>query len=148
MRLELAVPEAATSAVTTGGTVTFDVAAHPGREFSGIVTRLSPKLRTQSRDQLVEVEVDNAGGPLRPGMFAVARLVTGHDRLPTIPVTAITGRAPAERAFVVQNGRIEERIVSTGARRDGRAPVKKGLRAGEVVVDNPGDAVRDGARVK
>ena len=63
-------------------------------------------------------------------------------------VTAITGRAPAERAFVVQNGRIEERIVSTGARRDGRAPVKKGLRAGEVVVDNPGDAVRDGARVK
>lgn len=148
LRLELAVPEAATASVAAGGTVTFEVAARPGQEFSGIITRFSPKLRTQSRDQLVEVEVDNANGALRPGMFAVARLVTGHDRLPTIPVTAVTGRAPAERAFVVKNGRIEERIVSTGARRDGRAPVKKGLSNGEVVVDHPGDSVRDGARVK
>ncbi len=148
LRLELAVPEAATAAVGAGGTVTFEVAAHPGREFSGAIARLSPKLRAQSRDQLVEVEVDNASGALRPGMFAVARLVTGEERLPTIPATAITGRAPAERAFVVENGRVEERVISTGTRRDGRAAVKKGLRAGEVVVDKPGDGVRDGVRVK
>ena len=148
LRLELAVPEPAMAAVSAGKTVTFGVAAYPGREFSGVITRLSPKLRTQSRDQLVEVGVDNASGTLSPGMFAVARLTTGQDRLPTIPVSAIAGRAPAERVFVVRNSRVEERIVSTGARQDGRAPVKKGLAVGEVVVKNPTDSVRDGARVK
>ena len=148
LRLELAVPEPAMTSVSAGKTVTFEVSAYPEHEFSGVITRLSPKLRAQSRDQLVEVEVDNANGKLNPGMFAVARLVTGHDRLPTVPVTAITGRAPAERVFVVKNSRVVERVVSTGARRDGRAPVKKGLAAGEVVVTNPTDAVRDGARVK
>jgi membrane fusion protein (multidrug efflux system) len=148
LRLELSVPEPAMTAVGTGKTVTFEVAAYPEREFSGSITRLSPKLRAQSRDRLVEVEVDNANGTLSPGMFAVARLVTGHDRLPTVPATAVAGRAPAERVFVVKNSRVEERIVSTGAHRDGRAPVKKGLAVGEVVVTNPTEAVRDGVRVK
>ena len=148
LRLELAVPEPAMTAIRTGKTVTFEVSAYPEHEFSGVITRLSPKLRAQSRDQLVEVEVDNASGKLNPGMFAVARLVTGHDRLPTVPATAIAGRAPAERVFVVKNSRIEERVISTGARRDGRVPVKKGIATGEVVVNNPTDAVSDGARVK
>jgi RND family efflux transporter MFP subunit len=148
LRLELAVPEAATAAVKAGGTVTFEVAAYPGRDFSGVIGRLSPKLRPQSRDQLVEVEIDNANGVLRPGMFAVARLLVGEDKLPAIPVTAVTGRAPAERVFVIKNGRLEERVVSTGGRIGDRVAVKKGLAAGEVIVARPTDAVRDGVSVK
>ena len=148
LRLELAVPEAATAAVKTGGTVTFEVGAYKGRDFSGVIGRLSPKLRLESRDQLVEVEIDNANGVLRPGMFAVARLVVGEDKLPTVPVTAVSGRAPAERVFVVKNARAEERVVSTGGRIGDRIALKKGLAAGEVVIARPTDAVRDGVSVK
>jgi len=148
LRLELAVPEAATAAVKAGGTVTFEVGAHPGRDFSGVIGRLSPKLRPQSRDQLVEVEIDNANGVLRPGMFAVARLLVGEDKMPTVPATAVSGRAPAERVFVVKNDRAEERIVSTGERIGDRVALKKGLVAGEVVIARPTDAVRDGVSVK
>jgi membrane fusion protein, multidrug efflux system len=148
LRLELAVPETATAAVSTGGTVTFEVAAYPEREFKGTIGRLSPKLRAQSRDQIVEVAVDNASEALRPGMFAVAQLVVGQDRLPTVPATAVVGRAPAERVFVVKGSRVEERIVSTGGRGDDRVAVKKGLATGEIVVTLPSDRVRDGVRVK
>jgi RND family efflux transporter MFP subunit len=148
LRVELAVPEAATTAVRAGGTVTFEVAAYPGREFSGVIERLSPKLRTQSRDQLVEVEIDNTSGTLRPGMFAIARLAVGEDRIPSLPVSAVVGRAPAERVFVVKDSRIEERVVSTGVRRNDRVAVTKGLTAGERVVLRPSEQIRDGVRVK
>ncbi|HEX6276038.1 MAG TPA: efflux RND transporter periplasmic adaptor subunit [Polyangiaceae bacterium] len=148
LRVELAVPEAATGAAKAGGVVTFEVAAYPGREFSGVIGRLSPKLRTQSRDQLVEVEIDNASGALRPGMFAVARLAVGEDRLPSLPASAVVGRAPAERVFVVKDSRVEERVVSTGQRRGDRVAVKKGVAPGDVVVIGPAEGIRDGVRVQ
>lgn len=148
LRLELAVPEAVTSAVSAGGTVTFDVTAHPGREFSGVVGRLSPKLRAQSRDQLIEVAIDNADGALRPGMFATARLVIGEDRLPSVPASAVVGRSPSERVFVVKNSRVEERIVSTGVKSGDRVAMRKGVLAGEVVVLSPNEKLTDGATVR
>ena len=122
--------------------------AHPGRDFSGTIGRLSPKLRLESRDQLVEVEIDNANGVLRPGMFAVAHLLVGEDKLPTVPITAVGGRAPSERVFVIKDARAEERIVSTGGRIGNRVAVKKGLATGEVVIARLSDAVRDGVNEK
>jgi membrane fusion protein (multidrug efflux system) len=148
LRVELAVPESATASVKVGGSVTFGVAAYPGREFTGVLLRLSPKLRTQSRDQLVEVEVDNTSGALRPGMFVTADLTVGERTVPSVPVSAVSGRAPAERAFVVKNGRVEERIVATSTRRGDRVFVTKGLAAGEAVVLRPSERVRDGVFVK
>jgi membrane fusion protein, multidrug efflux system len=148
LRLELAVPESATSAVKAGGTVTFEVAAHPGREFSGVIGRLSPKLRTESRDQLVEVAIDNAEGALRPGMFATARLVVGEDRLPSLPASAVVGRAPSERVFVIKNSRVEERIVSSGVKTGERVALRKGVAPGEVVILAPSDKITDGARIR
>jgi RND family efflux transporter MFP subunit len=148
LRLELFVPEPATAAVGSGGKVSFEVAAYPGREFSGAITRLSPKLRTASRDRVVEVEIDNSTGTLKPGMFAVARLVVGEERLPSLPESAVTGRAPSERVFVVKNSRAEERVISTTGRSGDRVAVQKGVAPGEVVIEKPSDAIRDGVRVK
>jgi membrane fusion protein (multidrug efflux system) len=79
LKLEMAVPETAIVNIAPGKTVSFSVAAYPAREFSGKISRQAPSLSPKSRDQLVEVAVDNAEGALRPGMFATARLVVGED---------------------------------------------------------------------
>jgi RND family efflux transporter MFP subunit len=149
LRLEVAVPETAIAAVQSGRPVSFAVAAHPARVFSGRVTRLSPSLRATTRDQIVEVGVDNADGALRPGMFATVRLAVGEDKLPVVPATAVLGQPPSERVYVVsRDWRAEERVVSTGERKNGRVAVENGLNPGETVVAVPPNGIRDGARVQ
>jgi membrane fusion protein (multidrug efflux system) len=149
LRLEVRVPETATASVAAGRRVSFGVAAYPKRTFSGRIARLAPSLRAATRDQIVEVSVDNADGALRPGMFATVRLVIGEDKLPVVPATAVLGQAPSERVFVVtREFRVEERVVSTGERVSAGVALEAGLQAGEAVVAVPPNGIRDGARVK
>jgi multidrug efflux pump subunit AcrA (membrane-fusion protein) len=77
------------------------------------------------------------------------RLAVGADKLPVVPVTAVLGQAPSERVYVVSRDfRVEERIVSTGERANGRVAVEAGIDPGEMVVAVPPNGIRDGARVK
>ncbi len=148
LKLEVAVPETAVPSVAVGRTVTFAVAAYPEREFTGTVKRLSPSLRLVSRDQVIEVSVDNAEGALRPGMFATARLETGETRFPVVPQTAVLGRAPSEHLFVVGPGsKVEERVIATGDRVGVGIAVVRGVAPGERVIAKPHAAVRDGVVV-
>ncbi|HEY3496650.1 MAG TPA: efflux RND transporter periplasmic adaptor subunit, partial [Polyangiaceae bacterium] len=149
LRLEIAVPESAIGAVTAGRPVSFGVAAYPKRTFSGKVARLSPNLRPATRDQIVEVSVENADAALRPGMFATVRLAIGEEKLPVVPVSAVLGQAPSERLYVVnREWRVEERVVSTGERVPNGVAVEAGISAGETVIAVPPNGIRDGVRVK
>ncbi|MEO8181774.1 MAG: efflux RND transporter periplasmic adaptor subunit [Deltaproteobacteria bacterium] len=148
LRLELSVPESALAAVGAGDSVEFAVAAYPGRRFSGRLSHLGPVVRTASRDQIVEAVVDNSDGLLRPGMFAVAELTVGTDPLPVVPETALRGSRESGRLFVVDEDRIEERVVLARQTLAGEIAIVKGLRAGERVVNPITEAVRDGARVR
>jgi RND family efflux transporter MFP subunit len=149
LKLEVAVPETAIPSIRAGKPVTFTVAAYPEREFSGKISRQAPSLRAKSRDQIVEVAVDNADGALRPGMFASAQLIVGEDKLPLVPRSAIGGEAPSERVFVVtRDSRLEERIIATGERRGDGVAVLKGVSAGDRVVRERNPELRDGLKVK
>jgi len=149
LKLELSVPETQVAHVAAGRVVSFAVAAYPEREFSGTVKRIAPSLRKASRDQLVEVTVDNRDGALRPGMFANARVAVGEDRYPVVPLTAIRGKAPVEHLFVVRpDFSVEERAVATGARSGAGVTVVRGIQAGEMVVAVPSAGVRDGVKVQ
>jgi membrane fusion protein (multidrug efflux system) len=149
LRLQIAVPETATAHVASGRPVSFAVAAYPTRTFSGRIARLSPSLRAATRDQIVEVSVNNADGTLRPGMFATVRLAIGEDKLPVVPATAVIGQPPSERVYVVsREWRIEERVVASGERVSGGIAIENGLAAGETVVAVPPQGIRDGVSVK
>ncbi len=149
LKLELVVPETAVANVAPGRAVTFTVAAFPDREFGGTITREAPTLREKSRDQLVEVAVENADGALRPGMFASARIAVAEQREPVVPLGAVSGRAPSERVFVVgADHRVEERVVASGDRLGDGVVVTKGLVAGERVVTRITPGIRDGATVE
>jgi membrane fusion protein, multidrug efflux system len=148
LRLELTVPEAAIGSIKEGMAVDFQVAAHGEERFTGTVKFVSPAVRKQSRDLLVEATVPNGDGRLRPGMFAVARLLAGEPKTAVIPVGAVKREGTTARVFAVVEGIIEERLVQAGEERGGVVAVGGGLKPGETVVVNPGERVRDGARVQ
>jgi membrane fusion protein (multidrug efflux system)/multidrug efflux system membrane fusion protein len=83
-------------------------------------------------------------------MFAeVSVPVGGASEQPVVPQIAIR---PTERgfvAFVVEDDVARERVLTLGMRTpDGRAEVRAGLAAGELLVVRGAEALRDGALVR
>jgi len=149
LRLELTVPEASIAAVKPDMPVKFTVASFGDEQsFTGNVKFISPNIRAATRDLVIEALCPNPDGKLRPGMFAVAQLGFGEKKATVVPTDAIKREESGARAFVVLDKRIQERLVQTGAEKDGVIAIVAGVKPGEQVVLGPGPDVRDGAQVQ
>lgn len=80
--------------IKQGEPVDVQVLAYPEKTFRGKIDNVSSVLDTQARVLKVRIVLDNAGGLLKPDMFA-----TIHVHLPKTPV-ATQGLAVAQKALV------------------------------------------------
>jgi RND family efflux transporter MFP subunit len=135
LRLELAVPEAHVAKVKESATVNFQVSAYPDRRFNGKIRFVSGAVRPSSRDLVVEAVVENPDKALLPGMFADVELTVGTRKLPGIPKTAILERDGKPNAFIVIEGRLEQRVLALGPESGALVSVTKGVASGEKVVN-------------
>jgi HlyD family secretion protein len=71
---------------------------------------------------------------------------TGRDVL-TIPSTALFRTGEDWAVFVVRDGRAQLQRVTIGRSDDMRSMIEQGLNAGDEIVIQPSDALRDGNRV-
>lgn len=147
LRLELSVPERAASSVSIGAYVTFVVADPPDTTVTVPVARISPALRERTRDLVVEAQVPNAEGKLRPNSFAVARLALPLAAALTIPEAAILKSGETARVFVARDGIAEENVVETGEALDGFIEIRSGLVAGDRVITPLPAGITDGAKL-
>jgi membrane fusion protein (multidrug efflux system) len=148
LRLELTIPERSISAVSPGQVVEFEVSAYPKEKFQAVVRYVGPALRRASRDLVVEAVVKNEDKRLKPGIFAVARIVTGEESLPVVPKAALRSEGGAVRLFTARDGRAEERVVQTGLELADGVAIRVGVAAGEKVVGELSGDVRDGVRIQ
>ncbi len=141
LRLRVAVPERDAALLRIGQPVRVRLEGD-SVEHSGRVARLSPAIHEQNRTLVVEAEVANRDGRLRPGAFAKAEIVGPADR-PAIlvPYAAIVTFAGIEKAFAVKDGRAVEKRVRTGRRAGERVEILEGIDAGETIVVEPGNLV-------
>lgn len=148
LRLELTIPESSIQAATPGAKVEFAVAGYPDRKFNGTLAFVGASVRTTTRDVVAEATVDATDAVLRPGMFASGRLVSGEEKAPVLPRSAIVTRDGKSMAFVVAaGGRLEQRILQVGEPSGDDVAVTRGILEGENVVITPSDKLRNGMRV-
>ena len=141
LRLRLAVPEREANGIRSGQMVKVRVEGNQN-EYSGRVARLSPSISEGNRTLLVEAEVPNANGQLRPGSFAKAEILTAALK-PSIfvPASSVVTFAGIEKVISVKNDRAVEKRVQTGRRDNERIEISSGLAAGEPVVIQPGNLI-------
>jgi HlyD family secretion protein len=141
LRLRLAVPEREAAGLRIGQPVALTVEGDPG-VFKGRLARMSPAISEDSRTLMVEAEVPNEDGRLRPGAFARAEIVI-EAAAPAIlvPTSALVSFAGIDKVLTVQDGRARELAVTTGRREGDRVEVLGGLRPGTPVVLAPGNLV-------
>jgi RND family efflux transporter MFP subunit len=141
LRLRLAVPERVAAEVRVGQTVHVKVEGDR-TVYHGQVARLSPAINEEDRTLLLEAEVPNEDGRLRPGTFAEAEIVTSTEgRMVFVPTSAIVTFAGIEKVMTVQDGVSAEKRVQTGRRFGDRVEIIEGVSPQELVVVEPGNLV-------
>ncbi len=139
LRLRLAVPEREAASVRLGQPVRLRPEGQD-TAVDGTVVRLSPAVDESTRTLLVEAEVPNTDGSLRPGAFATAEIVVDPEQPAVlVPASALTTFAGVHKVLSVVDGRVVEKRVAVGRRLGGRVEVLSGLAAGEPVVAAPGN---------
>ena len=133
--LNAAVPEAMAGQVRVGETATATLAAYPARTFTGRVTAILPQAQAESRTLTARVELPNADGRLRPGMFASVQF--GGMTQPALLAPSEALIRTGKRTLVMlarPGGRYEPAEIRVGREADGRTEVLAGLSEGEKVV--------------
>src|SRR5262249_13689043 len=140
LRLRVETPEREAQGIKVGYSVRVLVEGDQ-QSYSGRVARLSPAFQEQSRTLIIEAEVDNQQGKLRPGSFAKAEIQTSMtSNVVMVPASAIVTFAGIQKVFSVKDNKAVEKTVVVG-RRDGDWVVVEGLDAGAPVVLSPGNLV-------
>jgi membrane fusion protein (multidrug efflux system) len=115
VRLQVNVPEPEVPLLKNGLPVKASLDELPGKAFDGSITRSSQSLDDSTRTMLVEVDLKNENGPLRPGMFASAKIgMEKHSNVWTAPVDAVMVEKSGSSIFVVDNGVAKKIPIKTG----------------------------------
>jgi multidrug efflux system membrane fusion protein len=121
------------------------------KEYQARLIHVAASTEESTRMVAVTAEVvDKAKETLRSGSFAEVTVPVGNARpLPVVPQTAIRPSEKGFLAFVVENGKAAERIITPGMRTaDGQVEVLDGLRAGDVLVVRGAEALSEGVPVR
>ncbi len=106
-----------------------------GGAFRGRLTFIQPQLDERTRTLTARLEVDNAGGALRPGMYATVELASTGRRAVTVPVAAVLPTGTRNIVFVNRgDGRFLPREVRVGQHGDSLVEILEGLQPGDEVV--------------
>jgi cobalt-zinc-cadmium efflux system membrane fusion protein len=132
-------PEAALAKVHVGANAKVSVPAYPEQMFAGRITHIGAALDKDTRTAAARIEVANADGRLKPGMFATATIETaGRQAKPaeviSVPDAAIVLMQGQPTVFVFEQGAYEMRPVEPGERAGGRTVIKAGINPGDEVV--------------
>ena len=119
------------------------------QDVSGKLARIAPAAEPGTRSIGVTIELPNPKETFRAGQYALARVVLADpvQRL-SVPVSALGTTSGQEHVWVIENGALLRRAVTTGRRdeREGRVEVLSGLAAGTQVLAARFDNLREGAK--
>jgi RND family efflux transporter MFP subunit len=124
--------------VAVGSEAGVTAPAYPGLSLRGRVSYIDPRVDAQARTAKVRVEVPNADGRLRLGMYVSLAFTTrGGERAVVVPQAAV--QAIGERHVVYlpqkdEEGRFRQRTIRLGRPLGDAYAVLDGLRPGELVV--------------
>lgn len=134
LKLRVNVDEKNVAALRVGQSVDITASVYTDKTYTGKITFIAPK-SDGSLNFPVEIELPNAGGELRAGMYGTATFggSTSASTL-VIPRSAFVGSVSDNRVFVAKNGKAIETKVVSGRNFGDNIEVLSGLNAGDQVI--------------
>lgn len=148
VRIFLEAPETESAKVDAGDPAAIRVQALGGVEIAGRVTRSGWALDAANRTLLTEIDLDNADGRLRPGMYATAAIeLENREDVLALPTTAVARKPDGDFCFVVRDGKAVRVPVTLGLRVGSEWEIVSGLSGDETVSLTKADSLTDGKAV-
>ncbi|WP_461111372.1 efflux RND transporter periplasmic adaptor subunit [Spirosoma jeollabukense] len=150
LRLRIAVPEAYLGDIHRGNPVQFSVRSFQNQTFTGRINRIANSVRPETRSELVEIDFQNKGGKLKPGMFASVRLPVSSSREGSLYVPKSAVISTLDQTFVqkVVAGKAVRVTVQKGDDSAGQMQVFGDLKPGDVILKTASEDLADRASVK
>jgi HlyD family secretion protein len=138
--------------VKTGSSSAVELDAMPGKEYPAKVDCVRPNASQTSNGGNVfpaTMRLDNGDEALRIGMggSVVITVADVKDAI-AVPIEALVDDKDGQSVFLVENGRLVERGVTTGVMTESDVQIVKGLKAGDVVALASGSPLKAGMQVK
>jgi membrane fusion protein, multidrug efflux system len=150
LRIYVRVPQTDAGVISGGTAATFTVPELPGHDFTARLAASADAVVSSSGTQLLQFQVDNRDGLIKPGDYAEMRFVIpGAQGAVHVPATALMFRDQGMMVATVDPAnRVRLKVVTI--RRDMGASVEvgSGVSPADRVIDNPPDALREGDLVK
>ena len=115
----------------------------------GRLARIAPAAEAGTRAIGVTIELANPGELLRAGQYALAEVELADDLLRLVlPLSALSANAGQSHVWVIDNGLLVRRVVTTGRLDEARSRIEivAGLAPGAQVLAARFDNLREGAR--
>jgi len=149
LRVYTNVPQIYSSNIKRGSKIDLTFPEYPGRKFQGTLVRSADSIDPSSRTLLVEIDVDNQKGELLPGSLAQVHF-KAHSTTPTfvIPVAALIFRREGTEVGVLTSDNKAHLVPVIIGQDDGASvQIVGGLKADDLVIQDPPDSLIDGERV-
>jgi RND family efflux transporter MFP subunit len=149
LRAFVPVNEGDVARLQVGQEARLELDALPGRPVLGKVVRVAPGFDPVARTVDAEVQVDNAAGLLRPGMYGRAAIVTAiHKDAVVAPAPALQISEGKAYAFVVKGDKVARVAVQLGVDGGDWLEIVGGLAKGDEIVTAGTDMLADGATIR
>lgn len=148
IRLEFSVPEGFLSELRPGLPIQAESAVYPGHTFTGGISSIDSRVDPVTRAVMAIASIPNPERLLKPGMFLTVTLERSRRQVLMVPEEAISPRQGRQYVYVIVDGRAVEREVEIGARSPGFTEIRSGVVAGDMIVTEGIQRLRDGIPVQ
>jgi RND family efflux transporter MFP subunit len=121
----------------------------PDVKFEGEVTRFASVLDPSTRTMKTEIDLPNAQGLLRPGMYGNVTLVLeSHPAALTLPAATLVTEQGQHFVFVLKDNKAYKVKVTTGIDDGIRVEILSGLQGNEAIIVAGASMLTDGGPVR
>jgi RND family efflux transporter MFP subunit len=148
MRIFVAIPEVEAAYADLGDGVQVEVQSLRGEALQSKVSKTSFALGKSSRALEAIIDLENAEGRIRPGMYATAKITLEerHNAL-TLPTAAVVRQGQGAFCYKLVGGKAAKTPLTLGIQAQGDFEITAGLSESDTVILNKASSLKDGQPV-
>jgi RND family efflux transporter MFP subunit len=150
LRIYVKAPQAYSADVHPGMTAQLTVPEHPGQTFTATLVSTNGAVSDQTGTMLIELQIDNASGALKPGDYAQVRFIL-PPRVGTIrlPASALMFRRQGMAVATLGAGdRVVMKSITIARDLGTSVEIASGIAPTDRVIDSPPDSLTSGEVVR
>lgn len=147
VKIDFTIPEKYSTQIRLGSNIKFEVEGQT-TSYSASIVAIDPKIDPNLRTLKVRALAQNPNDRLIPGMFVKVTLDLDISQAIMVPTEAIIPVLKGKKVYVMQNGKVAEKMVETGLRTDKNIQITSGLTSGDSLIVSGIMALKKDAPVK